>query len=175
MQRVLASVVPLCGLLMTCFASPAQAAQAPAPGEQQLTRKIAALPQKLNCLAYETAGFHDFPHNPGEYEAVVFFESKFELHVNRVLMTHLVASSSYDLFLTLHHEDEIVELQCTQVRGAGDAVGVSCSSQPPADLLLLNLDSLRFTRTDIGGWTFASQPTDAGKSIYVEYGRCTKS
>ncbi len=106
---------------------------------------------------------------------MVFFESKFELHVNRVLMSHLVESTPYDLFLTLHHDDKVVELQCAQLRGTGNSIGVSCSSQPPADMLLLNLGNLRFTRTAIGGWTFSgTDPQSSGESSYVEYGRCTK-
>lgn len=136
--------------------------------------RIAQLPAEMSCLAYQTAGFHDFPDNPEDYEAVVFFESKFELRVNKVLMTHLLDNSPYDLYLTLHKDNDVVELQCNQLRAAGNNLGVSCSSQPPADLLLLNLDSLRFTRTAIGGWTFSGADTQAaGESIYVEYGRCT--
>ena len=134
---------------------------------------VIQLPNKMQCIARQTAGFHDFPHNDEAYEAVVFFESKFELQINRVLMTHLVEESPYDLFLTLTKDGDVSELQCSRIRGASNQFGVSCSSQPPADLLLLNLENLRFTRTAIGGWTFTGGlDSDSGESIYVEYGAC---
>ncbi|MEM7077114.1 MAG: hypothetical protein AAF513_00675 [Pseudomonadota bacterium] len=153
-------------------------------GAQELRARIDALPQRMTCTATQTAGFHDYPHNSQGYEAVVFFESSFTLTVNRVLMNHLATTSAYDLFLSLTQDGEVIELQCSQVRARGNHFGVSCSSQPPADLLLLNLDNLRFTRTAIGGWTFSAIESPAantpapsatnaeGESIYVEYGRC---
>ncbi len=139
------------------------------------------LPQRLDCRAMQTAGFHDYPHNEEAYEAVVFYESRFQLRVNEVLMRHL-ADSPYDVFLTLNDTSgdkderdiaEVVELQCSLLRGVGNARGLSCSNTPPADLLLLNLDNLRFTRTSIGGWTFTgADESNAGDSIYVEFGLC---
>lgn len=131
------------------------------------------LPPKLSCQAVQTAGFHDYPHNEEAYEAVVFYESEFRLEVNRVLMKHLLADSPFDAFLTLFDDERVVELQCANLRGAGSAKGLSCVNAPPSDLLLLNLDNLRFTRTAIGGWTFTGAgETSAGESIYVEYGQC---
>ena len=131
------------------------------------------LPGKLSCVATQTAGFHDYPHNEESYEPVVFFESKFMLEVNRVLSQHLAETSNVDVYLTFKKKDELVELSCFQVRGVGDTRGLSCSNQPPAQMLLLNLDNLRFTRTSIGGWTFTgAQVNAAGDSIFVEYGQC---
>ncbi len=124
----------------------------------------------------QTAGFHDFPHNDEAYEAVVFMESEFTLRINQALMRYLASDSPYDVFLTLRDEDEIVDLRCNIVRGADNARGVSCSNTPPSELLLLNAETLRFTRTSIGGWTFTGADGAAatsGNSIYVEYGLCT--
>ena len=131
-----------------------------------------AMPQWLSCRAEQTAGFHDYPHNEEGYESVVFMESEFRLKVNRVLMQHLAAESPYDAFYVLTDDENVTELSCRLVRGLGNARGLSCSSTPPADLLLLNLDNLRFTRTAIGGWTFGAAAPDSGESIYVEFGTC---
>ena len=139
-----------------------------------LAAELGDIPEALTCEAAQTAGFHDYPHNEEAYESVVFFESAFTLKANRVLMRHLAPDSPFDVFLTLTtDEDELVELSCSRLRGLHEASGISCSNSPPSDLLLLNLDNLRFTRTAIGGWTFtgADQST-AGESIYVEYGQC---
>lgn len=131
------------------------------------------IPPALVCAAVQTAGFHDFPHNEEAYEPVSFFESSFELRINRVLMRHRDPDAGVDLFLTLRDEDERAELECRRVRGAGAAEGLSCSNLPPSELLLLNTANLRFTRTSIGGWTFAAATENmAGDSIYVEYGSC---
>ena len=134
-----------------------------------------AIPSSLSCKATQTAGFHDYPHNEEAYESVVFFESTFRLSLNRVLMRHLAADSPFDAFLTLiTDEGELVELNCSRLKGLRNASGISCSNTPPSDLLLLNLDNLRFTRTAIGGWTFTgADESTAGESIYVEYGQCT--
>jgi len=131
------------------------------------------LPNELVCQAVQTAGFHDYPHNEEAYESVVFYESRFRLQRNEVLMKHLEADSPFDAFLTLRDDEHIVELRCANLRGAGNARGLSCVNAPPSDLLLLNLDNLRFTRTAIGGWTFTgADESTAGESIYVEYGQC---
>ncbi len=131
------------------------------------------LPDKMSCTAAQTAGFHDYPHNEESYEPVVFFESDFALEVNNVLTQHLAAGSGVDVYLTLSADDKLVELSCVRIRGLKDARGISCSNSPPAELLLINLDNLRFTRTAIGGWAFAGAAENtAGDSIYVEYGQC---
>ena len=129
------------------------------------------LPSSMICTAVQTAGFHDFPHNAESYEPVSFFESSFELRINRVLMRHLDPDAPADLYLTLKDDSTRAELNCRTVRGAGDAQGFSCSNLPPSELLLINKDNLRFTRTSIGGWTFAAATDNsAGDSLYVEYG-----
>ena len=131
------------------------------------------LPDKLVCRATQTAGFHDYTHDEGSYEPVVFFESKFNLAVNKVLTQHLAASEGVDVYLTFSTEENLVELSCLQVRGIGDTHGLSCSNEPPAEMLLINLNNLRFTRTSIGGWTFTgAEVNDSGDSIFVEYGQC---
>jgi hypothetical protein len=130
-------------------------------------------PNKLRCVAVQTAGFHDYPHNEESYEAVVFFESEFELKVNKVLMQHLSEDTGVDLYLTFKNDEETVELTCRRIRGAGDTYGLSCANSPPAEMLLINADTLRFTRTSIGGWAFAGATANtAGDSIFVEYGEC---
>ncbi|MEM9622118.1 MAG: hypothetical protein AAF993_10745 [Pseudomonadota bacterium] len=173
------------------------------------------VPADLRCEAAQTAGFHDYPVRrqllreqyqaeqgadaefdqltDGEiYEAVVFYESEFRLRTNRVLLRHL-ADTPYDSFLTLTDaEGEVVELQCVYLRGIDNAQGLSCTNSPPSELLLLNLQNLRFTRSSIGGWTFAGarfsdgdsagdadgdsagEEINAGDSIFVEYGRCAE-
>ena len=133
------------------------------------------LPNHMICTAAQTAGFHDFPHNEERYERVSFFESIFELSVNRVLMRHLNEAADADFYITLFDEGEETELKCARIRGVGGATGLSCSNTPPSELLLINTESFRFTRTSIGGWTFASaDENSAGDSIYVEYGSCSK-
>ena len=131
------------------------------------------LPTRMTCTAVQTAGFHDFPNNAELYEPVSFYESSFDLKINRVLMRHLNEAADADLYLTLTDADERAELKCAQLRGTGGANGVSCSNTPPSELLLINTETLRFTRTSIGGWTFAAaDENSAGDSIYVEYGTC---
>ena len=131
------------------------------------------LPDRLTCRATQTAGFHDYDHDEASYEPVVFFESEFNLTVNKALTQHLAAPRGVDVYLTFTADEKLVELSCLQVRGIGDAHGLSCSNEPPAEMLLINLNNLRFTRTSIGGWTFAGAKVNAsGDSIFVEYGQC---
>ena len=91
-----------------------------------------------------------------------------------VYLCGILTDAPADLYLTLKDESTRAELNCRTVRGAGDAQGFSCSNLPPSELLLINGDNLRFTRTSIGGWTFAAATDNsAGDSLYVEYGTCT--
>ena len=130
------------------------------------------LPEKMACEAQQTAGFHDYPHNAEAYESVVFFESSFTLKLNRVLMQHLPAQPG-ETYLIFANDEKTVELTCRQVRGVSDQIGLSCSNNPPSEMLLINARSLRFTRTSIGGWTFTgADENTAGDSIFVEYGVC---
>lgn len=131
------------------------------------------LPASLDCTAEQTAGFHDYPHNPESYEAVAFFESEFTLDVNQTLTRHLAPENPVDVYMTLEKQDTTEELTCHYLRGAGNTRGISCSTVPPSAFLLLNIDTLRFTHTSIGGWAFhAATENTAGDSIYVEYGTC---
>ena len=82
-----------------------------------------------------------------------------------------------DLYLTLEtgaeEEAQTTELECRRVRGADQSVGYSCVNLPPSEMLLINAGTLRFTRTSVGGWTFAgASETAGGDSIFVEYGTC---
>ena len=176
--------------------SQAQPEESQAQPEEKLTR--AKLPKKLQCEALQTAGLHDYAGAPEDYEPSTFMESEFELRINTVLTRHLAANSTGaaeatpDLFLTMRPRNENpVELRCRQVQGRGGELGFSCTNTPPSELLLINPANLRFTRTSIGGWTFAdsdskpdSKPesestvsSDASAnlgsdSLYVEYGSC---
>lgn len=162
------------------------------------------LPPKLLCKAEQTAGLHDYAGPPQDYEPSTFFESKFQLRINRVLTQHLApettasipsTDSSPDLFLTLFpRNDTPVELRCRQVQGGNQELGYSCTNTPPSELLLINPTTLRFTRASIGGWTFtdsnpdkpaaeaavnadetAAETSSSDESLFVEYGRCSKS
>jgi len=79
-----------------------------------------------------------------------------------------------DLYLILRSADDVeLELQCRQVRGADNALGYSCVNTPPSEMLLINSETLRFTRTAVGGWTFSgARESMSGDSIFVEYGTC---
>ena len=165
------------------------------PAAQQDAKPATAkLPKKLQCGALQTAGLHDYAGAPENYEPSTFMESEFELRINTVLTRHLAANSTGaaeatpDLFLTMRPRNENpVELRCRQVQGRGGELGYSCTNTPPSELLLINPANLRFTRTSIGGWTFAdsdSKPdpestasTDTSAnlgsdSLFVEYGSC---
>lgn len=131
------------------------------------------VPRKMRCTAWHTVGLHDYPHNEEAYEPVAFNESRFKLSVNRVLMRHLAPDAAADVYLILENDGELSELSCVKLRGYDDSRGLSCSNSPPSEFLLLNTDTLRFTHTSIGGWTFAAaNENTAGDSIYVEYGVC---
>ena len=88
-------------------------------------------------------------------------------------MRHINPEESVDLFVTLIDKEDEVELTCNYIRGSGGDRGISCSNLPPSELVLINTETLRYTRTSIGGWTFAAaSENSAGDSIYVEYGTC---
>ena len=43
-------------------------------------------------------------------------------------------------------------------------------------MILINSATLRFTRTAVGGWTFAGATESLnGDSIFVEYGQCERA
>lgn len=141
-----------------------------ATGHAATPAASAALPGKMRCQAIQTAGLHDYAGAPESYEASTFFESKFDLRINKVLTRHLagsnpgMAEATPDLFLTMLPSPSSqgnvspVELRCRQVQGQSKELGYSCSNTPPSELLLINPANLRFTRASIGGWTFSDSP-----------------
>jgi hypothetical protein len=130
----------------------------------------------LECAAEQTGGFHDYPDDDDSYLPALFNSTPFRLDENAVFMLHLAEDSSVDLFVTLTAGEDPVttELECRQVRGVEGSAGYSCVNIPPSEMLLINPETRRFTRTAVGGWTFAAA-TEAhtGDSIFVEYGSCT--
>jgi hypothetical protein len=129
----------------------------------------------MSCKAEQTGGFHDYPDDDERYEPALFHPSGFVLEENTVLMLNLdPGSGGPDLYLIMRTADDAEsELECRQVRGANNALGYSCVNTPPSEMLLINGETLRFTRTAVGGWTFAgASESVAGDSIFVEYGEC---
>jgi hypothetical protein len=129
----------------------------------------------LECTAEQTGGFHDYPDDDESYLPALFNSTPFRLEENAVFMLHLAEDSPVDLFVTLTvGEDPVTtELECRQVRGVEGSTGYSCVNIPPSEMLLINPQTRRFTRTAVGGWTFAgATDTHAGDSIFVEYGSC---
>lgn len=129
----------------------------------------------LECTADQTGGFHDYPDDQESYVPALFNATPFRLEENVVFMVNLAEDSPVDLYVTLTAGDDPVttELECRQVRGADGSPGYSCVNIPPSEMLLINRETLRFTRTAVGGWTFAgATETQSGDSIFVEYGTC---
>jgi hypothetical protein len=129
----------------------------------------------LRCEAEQTGGFHDYPGEQEEYEPALFNPGRFFLEENVVFMLNLpVGNGAPDLYLVMRVEGELeTELACRRVRGADGAMGYSCVNTPPSEMLLINRETLRFTRTAVGGWTFAGATESlSGDSIFVEYGAC---
>ncbi|MDH3642872.1 MAG: hypothetical protein OES38_12300 [Gammaproteobacteria bacterium] len=136
---------------------------------------VAASLPMVACEAEQTGGFHDYPEDDQHYVPALFNPSSFELEENVLFMLNLdPGEDGVDLYLIMRDSDDVEsELQCRHVRGASDALGYSCVNTPPSEMLLINGDTLKYTRTAVGGWTF-SGPTEAasGDSIFVEYGTC---
>jgi hypothetical protein len=169
-------------LLAAASASPAlQAAEPQAraaevgAGAQSEAAYVPAAFLPLACLADQTGGFHDYPDDDQSYAPALFNATPFRLEENQVFMLNLAREPGVDLFVTLTSGEDPVttELECRQLRGADGSLGYSCVNIPPSEMLLINRDTLRFTRTAVGGWTFAG-PTEefSGDSIFVEYGTC---
>jgi hypothetical protein len=151
-------------------------ARAEAPPEPDLfpAEVVSGLPP-LSCEAEQTGGFHDYPGEDEKYEAALFNPSRFFLEENVVFMLNLpVGNGAPDLYLVMRADEELeTELACRQVRGADGAMGYSCVNTPPSEMLLINRETLRFTRTAVGGWTFVGASESlAGDSIFIEYGAC---
>jgi hypothetical protein len=153
-------------------AESAVAAPAATPG----AAAVGFLP--LECVADQTGGFHDYPDDEQGYVPALFNATPFRLDENVVFMQNLAEQTGVDLYVTLTVGDDPVttELECRDVRGVDGSRGYSCVNIPPSEMLLINQQTLRFTRTAVGGWTFAG-PTDAhaGDSVFVEYGTCRGS
>lgn len=129
----------------------------------------------LACVADQTGGFHDYPDDDSSYQPALFNATPFRLEENVVFMLNLADEPGVDLYVTLTAGEDPVttELECRRVRGADGSPGFSCVNIPPSEMLLINPASLRFTRTAVGGWTFAGAgETHSGDSIFVEYGTC---
>jgi hypothetical protein len=130
----------------------------------------------LACMAEQTGGFHDYPDDDESYLPALFNSEPFRLDENVVFMLHLAEDAGVDLYVTLTAGEDPVttELECREVRGVGGSPGYSCVNIPPSEMLLIHRETLRFTRTAVGGWTFAgATDAHAGDSIFVEYGSCT--
>jgi hypothetical protein len=130
----------------------------------------------LECAAEQTGGFHDYPDDDQEYVPALFNVTPFRLDENAVFMLHREEDSRVDLYVTLTAGEDPVttELECRHVRGIEGSTGYSCVNIPPSEMLLINRETLRFTRTAVGGWTFAgAAQAHTGDSIFVEYGGCT--
>ena len=139
----------------------------------------------MACEAQHTAGFHDHPGDDESYQASLFYPSRFQLANNAALALAMTgAPEAAELYLTLtlvvdSQDGEAqsppplpVELECRAVRGSGTP-GYSCNNLPPSELLLINRETWRFTRTSVGGWTFkGATDNHSGDSIFVEYGSC---
>jgi len=147
----------------------------------QTAASTASLPP-LHCTPLQTGGFHDYPEGEEVYEPALFHPRSFELKENLLFMLNLQPEpGSPDLYLTMHmisaeaqpDSFEHTELECRTVRGIGAVKGFSCVNVPPSELLLINAQTLRFTRAAVGGWTFAGAAGDInGDSIFIEYGTC---
>ena len=138
---------------------------------------------RVLCTAEQTGGFHDYPGEGETYEPALFHPQQFSLEENLVFMLNLTGSEgSVDVYLTMTREltdedgtkvQETTELECREVRGPGGGYGLSCVNLPPSEMILINTGTFRFTRTAVGGWTFAgATETLNGDSIFVEYGQC---
>ncbi len=138
---------------------------------------------RVLCKAEQTGGFHDYPEEGEAYEPALFHPQQFSLEENLVFMLNLAGGEGHaDVYLTMTREidqedgtrvQETTELECREVRGAGGGRGLSCVNLPPSEMILINSGTLRFTRTAVGGWTFAgATESHGGDSIFVEYGQC---
>lgn len=154
-------------ILLPALALPAARAQ-PAAG-------AAADFLPLDCAAEQTGGFHDYPDDDKSYEPALFNATPFRLEENIVFMQNLAETPGVDLYVSLTAGEDPVttELECRRVRGVDGSPGFSCVNIPPSEMLLINADTWRFTRTAVGGWTFAgATEAHSGDSIFVEYGTC---
>lgn len=161
------------GLIAAVLGQGTALAAEPAQAEGAAPAVGAFLP--LDCVADQTGGFHDYPDDDESYGPALFNSTRFRLEENQVFMLNLGQQPGLDLYISLTSGDDPVttELECRQVRGIDQSPGFSCVNIPPSEMLLINRDTFRFTRTAVGGWTFAgATESHGGDSIFVEYGTC---
>ncbi len=161
------------GILAAALTPGAGLAETAEPEAEAAPAVGAFLP--LDCTADQTGGFHDYPDDDESYGPALFNSTLFRLEENQVFMLNLGQQPGLDLYISLTSGDDPVttELECRQVRGVDQSRGFSCVNIPPSEMLLINRDTLRFTRTAVGGWTFAgATESHGGDSIFVEYGTC---
>ena len=134
---------------------------------------VAQVPDRMQCLSEKTVGLHDYPLTAESYEPVVFDESSFSLKLNKSLMKFLPDQQINVVYFTFRNANKLMELTCRRVTGARQSYGLSCTDNPPAEMILINSDTLRYSRSSIGGWTFlGAKEKTSGNSIFVEYGHC---
>ena len=138
------------------------------------------------CKAQQTVGMHQYPEGADEvYMPAVFNEQTFDLRENALFMRHLLgepggaevdeqgdgpaAPDAVGLYVTMASADGVeTEFECRPVRGTADNRGYSCVNNPPSEMLLVNPERGRYTRSSIGGWAFYAPEA----SLFVEYGTC---
>ena len=160
-------------VLVLASAGPARADALREP-ELAPAEAVPGLPT-LRCEAEQTGGFHAYPGEEEKYEPALFTPGRFFLEENVVFMLNLpLGNGAPDLYLVMRSDGDLeTELACRQVRGSDGAMGYSCVNTPPSEMLLINRETLRFTRTAVGGWTFAGASESlSGDSIFIEYGAC---
>lgn len=134
---------------------------------------VAQVPDQMQCVSANTVGLHDYPLTPESYEPVVFDESSFSLKINKSLMKFLPDQQKNVVYFTFRNANKLMELTCRRVTGAQKSYGLSCTDNPPAEMILINSVTLRFSRSSIGGWTFlGAKENTSGNSLFVEYGQC---
>ena len=137
------------------------------------TAIFAQVPFQMQCESFKTVGLHDYPKTAESYESVVFEESSFSLKINKSLTRFSPDQDRNFVYLTFRSANKLSELTCRPVSGAGETRGLSCTDTPPSEMLLINSESLRFSRSSIGGWTFlGANDRNSGNSLFVEYGLC---
>ena len=134
---------------------------------------VAQMPEQMQCFPAKTVGLHDYPTTAESYEPVVFEEISFTLKLNKSLMLFLPDQEKALVYFTFRNANKLLELTCRPVIGGQESHGFSCTDKPPAEMILINSETLRFSRSSIGGWTFlGAKENTSGNSLFVEYGQC---
>lgn len=132
----------------------------------------------LRCKAFNTVGLHDFNEEGEaqveEYSPQVFVPSVFDIRENRTF-NELLPDRESRFYVTLDAvgSDEGQELACVPVKGLDAQMGFSCQNTPPTEVLTIVPETMRFTRSSAGGWTFyTAADTSEGASLFIENGIC---